>query len=1163
MYNINSTKKKRLRREKMRNFRPSRSRRTQKDAQLASFASLGVPTPEEVEAEEDAAPRPSRKVALLRGVVSEGMNRHEPQLGTGIASSAAAANNNNDNNNELKFTSAVPKARRNVQPEAPLRPRVRGGGKRADVRKRSSGPAVRRRSKSPKKKRAQKKMAKKKAANKKGGGGAGASRQRSKSPQPHQRRRKAAEKQADASSLQSRRSREKSAAIAAAKPSLVGGLFGRMFGRKSKSNHGSGGGDSPIEDDAKPTEKTIEDEGWTLRPDKKTGSNFYWNATLRKSQWFHPWLKQGALVRLPHIGSVGMVVSGIYEIPPGAQEPDVTNGNPAHNNNSKHKPKFVVDVAVEDTTGVALAGYRIYDKVGVLKSPHHPPLEVLKPARSFLPRLRESIALGWATKFGIKGMRLIGAEFDAEFEDHDRTTFTGRVTAFNSSTGKYTAKFADGDVIEYSLAEIYAGKPRLPPKAQSALPSLRQKTRFAPAGAVVADCPSAHGLKGFIVPAGSPFSCDVCHTGCFAGSAMFGCRSCDYDLCTECHATPLVMNCRGRHGLVTYDPDDSPDLSFCCDLCLSTIENTVSHRCATCDFDVCQVCYYAPKIATCSGSHTLGAFRTPVKLSALSYFCDRCDMQVTEPNAIMYGCRLCDYDLCAGCYVSSSARANPEKVRVSRIIERCFLAYGDRPCLGYEVASSSSSSPSPSSSSSSPSSSSSSSSSQWRWLSYSSIFNTMRKIVALLQSYKIPPRSYIGMSGDNSVGYFCVYFALLKGGFRPVPLSLHLSPKHASNIVQEAQLAAVFVAAGSTASKFGKVVSSAKRDAAAINYAGGSSSSSSSSSNSNVATNVTSRPVAVPFIFECLHLAPERLDMFFENNTRSSVSAATGAAPVSAWAGGASPELLENPLLILYTSGSTGAPKGAIMSERSFLNEIRDMITLGEWDSSDVSLIDSPMATSATPYNIMGTLLNGGRMSIYKDLVRVFDVCAMVGPTSLGMVPQMFAVLYKSYQSRLDQGETEQALKREYRHCRLGWRVGALNCGGATPMPRVQRWLKSVFEDTLCQVTENYASTEAGPITSSWGEHGSNTNGVVSDGVDVKLVDWGEYRLSDTPYPRGEICVKSPCMTSGYLNRPDLTKTAFDDDGYYRTGDIGELVDKGPPKRIKVVDWALPETCST
>ena len=46
-----------------------------------------------------------------------------------------------------------------------------------------------------------------------------------------------------------------------------------------------------------------------------------------------------------------MVVSGIYEIPPEAQEPDAADGNPT-NNNIKHKPKFVVDVAVEEETGV-------------------------------------------------------------------------------------------------------------------------------------------------------------------------------------------------------------------------------------------------------------------------------------------------------------------------------------------------------------------------------------------------------------------------------------------------------------------------------------------------------------------------------------------------------------------------------------------------------------------------------------------------------------------------------------------------------------------------------------------------------------------------------------------------------------------------------------------
>ena len=59
-------------------------------------------------------------------------------------------------------------------------------------------------------------------------------------------------------------------------------------------------------------------------------------------------------------------------------------------------------------------------------------------------------------------MQLIGAEFDAKFEGHDGNKYTGRVTSYNMETGKYIAKFADGDSVEYSLSEIYEGKPRLP-----------------------------------------------------------------------------------------------------------------------------------------------------------------------------------------------------------------------------------------------------------------------------------------------------------------------------------------------------------------------------------------------------------------------------------------------------------------------------------------------------------------------------------------------------------------------------------------------------------------------------------------------------------------------------------------------------------------------------
>ena len=124
-------------------------------------------------------------------------------------------------------------------------------------------------------------------------------------------------------------------------------------------------------------------------------------------------------------------------------------------------------------------------------------------------------------------------------------------------------------------------------------------------------------------------------------------------------------------------------------------------------------------------------------------------------------------------------------------------------------------------------------------------------------------------------------------------------------------------------------------------------------------------------------------------------------------------------------------------------------------------------------------------------------------------------------------------------------------------MPRVQRWLKRVFEEGSggsTFVTENYASTEAGPITSSWGDEGSDTCGVVAKGVEVRLVDWGEYTSADKPYPRGEILVRSKAQASGYLNRPDLTSQVFEPDGFYHTGDVGELVDEGPPKRLRVVD---------
>jgi len=245
--------------------------------------------------------------------------------------------------------------------------------------------------------------------------------------------------------------------------------------------------------------------------------------------------------------------------------------------------------------------------------------------------------------------------------------------------------------------------------------------------------------------------------------------------------------------------------------------------------------------------------------------------------------------------------------------------------------------------------------------------------------------------------------------------------------------------------------------------------------------------------------------------------------------------------LLIYTSGSTGAPKGA-MYPQSNVAKMWNRSTKNWFGPSaaSISLNFMPMSHVMGRGTLYGTLGNGGTayFAAKSDLSTLLEDLRLVRPTELNFVPRIWEMLYGDYQSEVarrtaegvDRQTAESQVMAEQRQELLGGRYIFAMTGSAPVSPELRKWVESMLQVHL---VDGYGSTEAGMVL---------LDGVIQRPpvIDYKLVDVPDlgYFATDRPHPRGELLLKTPNMFPGYYKRAETTADVFDDDGYYRTGDV-------------------------
>ena len=254
---------------------------------------------------------------------------------------------------------------------------------------------------------------------------------------------------------------------------------------------------------------------------------------------------------------------------------------------------------------------------------------------------------------------------------------------------------------------------------------------------------------------------------------------------------------------------------------------------------------------------------------------------------------------------------------------------------------------------------------------------------------------------------------------------------------------------------------------------------------------------------------------------------------------------------LIYTSGTTGPPKGCMLNHKNLVSVALGVRTNLE-DGSDTVLLFLPLAHSFARIVHQAAALHLSTLAIVADVARVPEALRRTRPTVLPAVPRVYEKIHANVVGEIErsspvkraigrwalrvgatkrptglQGRIADALVFKKVRARLGGRL-RVGVSGAAPLGVD---VLEFFRSLNMLVIEGYGLTETSSSLS------------VNDPDDYKFgtvgraVEGCEIRIEDD----GEILVRSDSVFLGYFKDPEATAAAFTPDGFFRTGDVGEI----------------------